>query len=119
MMQMLANPSSFAFSTSKPPEGVVVRGNSCKPADSCSCTVKDFECGCGARLGYYLESPCEECQEAKTMPKWFLCPRSVEAEPHQLDQRVTGEKPSLGFSELQEKPVSPPLVTFGILDVGF
>ena len=97
MMQMMANPSSFAFATSEPPQGVVMTGNSCKSPESCSCKVQDFECGCGVRLGYYLLSPCEECQDAKTVRKWFLCPRSVEAEPHEAENVVTS----------QEKPASP------------
>ena len=105
MMQMLANPTSFAFATSEAPQGVVVKGDSCKPPESCSCKVRDFECGCGARLGYYLASPCEECQEAKIAHKWFLCPRSVEAEPHEPESPVVEQQPNLPHPQLLEKAV--------------
>lgn len=93
MMQMMANPSSFAFSTSQPPHGVIMTGSSCKSQESCDCKVQDFQCRCGVRLGYYLESPCAECRDSKTLPRWFLCPRSVEAEPHEPDLAGLRGKP--------------------------
>ncbi|OLP93113.1 Protein FAM72A [Symbiodinium microadriaticum] len=102
MMQMMASPSSFAFSTSQPPHGVILTGSSCKSQESCDCKVQDFQCRCGVRLGYYLESPCAECRDSKTLQKWFLCPRSVEVEPHEPEDLPPKETGNL--AALHEKP---------------
>ncbi|CAE7246575.1 FAM72B [Symbiodinium sp. CCMP2456] len=102
MMQMMANPSSFAFSTSQPPHGVIMTGSSCKSQESCDCKVQDFHCRCGVRLGYHLESPCTECRDSKTLQKWFLCPRSVEVEPHEPEDLPPKETRNL--AALREKP---------------
>lgn len=80
-MQMLAKPSSICFSTDERPQNISLQDEVPKMPGMCDCKVHDFACGCGARLGYHLLSPCDYCEKEGTKQRWFLCTSCVEAEP--------------------------------------
>ena len=102
MMQMLEKPSSICFSTDERPQNISLQDEGAKMPGMCDCKVHDFACGCGARLGYHLLTPCDYCEKEGTKQRWFLCTSCVEAEPREGPPRTPRTPRTPRWAEVQE-----------------
>jgi len=72
-MDLVNDPDNILYSTDSRPDGIIdlMAEHAQGP---CNCKVRDFECGCGLKLGYHLFSSCNNCLSQNTDPdhRWFL-----------------------------------------------
>lgn len=80
-MDLVNDPDNVLYSTDARPDGIIdlMAEHAQGP---CNCKVRDFECGCGLKLGYHLFSSCNNCLSQNTDPehRWFLSKEVVVAD---------------------------------------